>query len=346
MFTAALWSVIGAAVGLWLVGTVRRRHPVAGAAWALTRLPGFKDDDTASRIRRGLPIHAYVGPNGAGKSLLAAADTLATLRGVLWACDNPDHFHTQAGRTSGVRTVLSTMRFTLPDGTDHPLWEPLDDYAKIIRAEHCDLILDEVGGAVGSSTGADDLPMAVKASLQELRRRDVFCRWTAPSWARASKVLRETSQAVTLVLGYAATAHRDGITFDGPHDYFRLSDDGRTVVTETCAEDGPHVHSSGRQWGARRLMYARTFDANVFDEWTTARRKRAKPLVRHLFWRPGSAAESAYDTHAYVEKLGQVTDTGVCMDCGGHRRRPACTCESPTVRRRRLAPVTEDASAS
>jgi len=298
-------------------------------------VPGFSNLARATARRRGYAIHAYVGANGHGKSLLCAADTIPTLRGIPWACDNPDHFHTAQGVTSGLRTVLSTMRFTSASGADHPLWRPLDDFAKIIRAEHCDLILDEVGGAAASTSGADDLPAPVKASLQELRRRDVMCRWTAPSWARASKPLREVSQAVTLVIGFAPVASVGDVPFEGPHDTERLSADGERVVLDRCDVARPHTHPAGRLWPARRLMYARTFDANVFDEWTVAKRQSHRPEVRHLFWRPGSEAERSYATNAYVEKLGQVTDAGTCLDCNGHRTRKRCECESPTIRRRR-----------
>jgi hypothetical protein len=89
-------------------------------------------------------------------------------------------------------------------------------------------------------------------------------------------------------------------------------------------------------------MLARTYAANVFDEWTTAKRQRMRPMVRKVFWRPGSLAERVYDTFAYVEKLGQVTDTGVCLDCGGYRARRKCTCESPSSRRRRVQAVQVD----
>lgn len=299
-----------------------------------TRLPGQATTAQAVARRRAYAIHAYVGPNGAGKSLMAAMDTLPTLAGELWACDNPDHRHTQAGITSGTRKVLSTMRFTTPSGLDHPLWVPLTDFSQIINCEHVDLVLDEVGGAVASSS-SDDLPLGVKAALQELRRREVVCRWTAPSWARASKVLRECSQAVTLCLGFAKVAHTDGVRFDGEHHYEELAADGLALEDAVCAIDGPHEHAAGRAWAARRLMYARTFDAAIFEEWTVGKRERQKPEVRHLFWRPGSDAERAYDTHAYVEKLQQVTQSGVCDHCGGTRRRPTCTCDSPTSRRGR-----------
>jgi len=239
-----------------------------------------------------------------------------------------------------MRRVVSTMPFVSPSGAPHPLYVPLVDYSQIIFAEHCDLILDEVGGAVASSS-SDDLPIGVKASLQELRRREVVCRWTAPSWARASKVLRETSQGVTMTLGFAPVAHKDGVTFDGPHELEKLSVDAESLEYDYCDIEGDHSHDSGRLWGARRLMYARTFDANVFDEWTTAKREKIRPIVRQLFWRPGSAAEKVYDTFGFVEKLNQVTDSGRCDHCNGMRTRKKCTCESPAAIRgaRRLAMV-------
>jgi len=291
----------------------------------INRGPLLTPEAVAVKRRRSMPIHGYVGANGAGKSLLAALDTLPTLRGVSWSCDNPDHLHTLEGKTHGTRRVLSTMPFITPSGAPHPLYIPLTDYSQIIFAEHVDLILDEVGGAVASTTGAD-IPMGVKAALQELRRREVIARWTAPSWGRASKVLREVSQGVTLTQGFLPVPHKDGVEFDGPHETETISVDGETLVYDTCAIEGEHSHPSGRLWGARRMMFARTFDATIFEEWTTEKRKKIKPEVRSLFWRPGSAVERSYDTHAYVEKLGQVTDSGIHDVCGGFVSRKKCTC--------------------
>lgn len=295
-------------------------------------IPGLTPAAAASKKRRGLPIHGIVGANGSGKSLIAAEDTRATLRGISWACDNPDHLHTAEGITSGTRRVLSTMPFITPSGAPHPLYDPLIDFSQIIAAEHCDLILDEVGGAVASST-SDDLPNGVKAKLQELRRSEVVCRWTAPSWSRASKVLRETSQGVTLVQGFMPVAHNDAVEFDGAHDIQKMAVDGETLQYLNCEIPGVHGHDAGRLWGARRLMLARTFDANTFDEWTTAKREKVRPLVRSVFWRPGSAAEAAYDTFGYVEKLNQITDGGRCDHCMGRKTPKKCECDAPTVLR-------------
>lgn len=314
---------------------------------AFNRLPLLSTVPVAAKKRRGLAIHGYVGANGSGKSLLVAQDTLRTLQGISWACDNADHLHTAQGITSGTRRVLSTMPFITPSGKPHPLYEALTDYSQLLMAEHCDLILDEVGGAVASST-SDDLPNGVKAKLQELRRSEVVCRWTAPSWSRASKVLRETSQGVTLVQGFMPVAHNDVVTFDGEHDIERMAVDGETLEYLTCQIPGEHSHESGRMWGARRLMLSRTFDANTFDEWTTAKREKVKPLVRSLFWRPGSAAEAAYDTFAYVEKLNQITDGGRCDHCMGRKTPKKCDCDAPAVlrgsRRRSAAAAAEVAA--
>lgn len=312
----------------------------------MNRGPLLMPNDKFVKRGRSLPIHGFVGPNGAGKSLLMAQQTLPTLKGISWSCDNPDHLHTIEGKTHGTRRVLSTMAFITPSGAPHPLYVPLTDYSQIISAEHVDLILDEVGGAVASTTGAD-IPMGVKASLQELRRREVVCRWTAPSWGRASKVLREVSQGVTLTMGFLPVPHTDGVPFEGPHETEAMSVDGETLEYSRCEIAGPHDHPSGRLWGARRLMFARTFDATVFEEWTTEKRQKIKPEARTLFWRPGSEAERAYDTHAHVEKLGQVTDSGTCDQCSGHRMRKKCTCESPAVLRgaaRRAAVVADDST--
>jgi hypothetical protein len=163
-------------------------------------LPGFRTEADAVQKRRGFAIAAYIGSNGSGKSATLCLDTIPTLRGIMWSCENPDHYHASKGIYSGVRRVLSTMRFTTPDGEAHPLYIPLTDYSQLTNFEHGDLILDEVGGAVASSTG-DDIPMSVKAVLQEMRRKEVNIRWSAPSWARASKVLRECSLGVTVSKG-------------------------------------------------------------------------------------------------------------------------------------------------
>lgn len=329
-------------------------RPVAGVVASVGWLPLFARADRARSVRRGRHPHAYIGPNGGGKSLACAYDVLPTLAGVPWYCDKPDHYHTSEGVTSGWRRVLSTMRFTTGAGVDHPLWTPLDDWAALVRAEHVDLVLDEVAG-VASSRSSHALPPAVETKVQELRRADVALRTTAPSWKRADTVLREISQGVTLCQGYAPLRRDDSVRFLGPHLLVPMPADDESAVSLAadylaaglnvwCPIDGPHSHDVHRQWAERRLFLWRTYDATVFDEWTLEKRRRLRPLVRQLFWRPGSDAERAYDTLAYVEKLAQVTEAGTCIDCGGRRKTRYCECEQPSVRRRRALALAAKAS--
>lgn len=288
-------------------------------------MPGFRPEAEAVAKRRGFAIHAYIGSNGSGKSATCALDTIPTLRGIMWSCENPDHYHSSQGIYSGVRRVLSTMRFTTPDGEAHPLYVPLTDYSQLTTFEHGDLILDEVGGAVASSTG-DDIPMSVKAVLQEMRRKEVNIRWTAPSWARASKVLRECSLGVTVSKGKFAVRDSDEIEFFGWHDTESIDPVSFELVKGVCNTDGLHTHPAGRTWGSRRMFSSATFDASEFDEWTAAKREKLKPVVRQMIWRPGHELETAYDTHAHVQKLGQVTDSGRCDKCMGYKPRRKCEC--------------------
>lgn len=252
----------------------------------------------ARKLRRGYPIHAYVGPNGSGKSACAVWDTLPTL---------------DAGRP-----VLSTVRLldwrnprpcddetcTSPDhethAAAHRLWIPLTDWPQLLEAEHCDVIMDEVTG-VASSRETSGMPAAVANLLVQLRRRDVVLRWTAPSWLRADKIIRETSQAVTYCEGY-----------------LRVSDEG-----------------SDRMWRRRRLFRWRTYDASEFEEFSAGQRERVQPWARQWFWGPGSEAFQAYDTLDAVLSIGHVLDTGRCAHCGGRRSAPPCSCDDYAPRRRR-----------
>lgn len=292
---------------------------------AINWMPGFADEKSAVRRRRGFAIAAYIGANGSGKSATLCLDTMPTLRGIMWACENPDHYHSSLGIYSGVRRVLSTMRFTTPDGEPHPLYVPLTDYAQLPTFEHGDLILDEVGGAVASSTG-DDIPMSVKAVLQEMRRKEVNIRWSAPSWARASKVLRECSLGVTVSKGKFAVRDSDEVEFNGWHDIESINPVTFALETSICNSDGLHTHPAGRTWGSRRMFSTATYDASEFDEWSAAKREKLKPVVRQIIWRPGHDLERAYDTHAHVNKLGQVTDSGRCDACMGYKPRRKCEC--------------------
>ena len=140
------------------------------------------------------------------------------------------------------------------------------------------------------------MPVQVANYLVQLRRRDVMMRWTTPNWARADKIIREVTQAVTFCVGY--------------------------VPRERQTADGT------RLWRDRSLFVWRTYDAFAFDDFTEGKRQglRARPI--DLFWRPGSMAERAYDTLDGVIALGWANEAGLCMTCGGKRSHPRCGCDT------------------
>jgi hypothetical protein len=84
--------------------------------------------------------------------------------------------------------------------------------------------------------------------------------------------------------------------------------------------------TADRLWRPRRLFYWRTYDAAAFDEWSTYRKTQCRPVARSLRWRPAMVAQDAYDTLDQVLSLGVVNDAGMCLECGGQRRRLQCKC--------------------
>lgn len=195
----------------------------------------------------------------------------------------------------------------------HPLYVPFTDYRQLLAWTGGDVLMDEVVG-VASSRESGSMPVQVANYLCQLRRRDVLLRWTAPNWARADKIIREVSQAVTDCRGYAPKTRRDG---------------------------------GERLWRDRRLFVWRTYDAFAFDEFSSHKKETIRPRQWQVFRRPGSLAERAYDTLDQVAALGAANDAGLCIVCGGRRRAPTCSCtrepETFTVRRPRRVLAVDDA---
>ncbi|MCD7101736.1 hypothetical protein [Pseudoclavibacter sp. 13-3] len=191
------------------------------------------------------------------------------------------------------RRVLSTVRLLDDQGNDHPSYERFEDWPQLLQAEHCDVLMDEVTG-IASSREASALPTEVANFLVQLRRRDVQLRWTAPNWARADKIIREVTQAVTDCRGL-----------------FGVRQTGGNVGL----------------WSQKRLFWFRTYDAAQFEEFTLSSRQSVKPLQHELFWGPGSPAFAAYDTMDAVSIVGQQVTKGICLECGGVRRPKVCKCE-------------------
>jgi len=293
--------------------------------------PLGKNRDSGISIRRGFYLRAYVGPNGGGKSLAAVTDLAPSLAGMPWECANLSHRHMAplaqhlAGcvtcdqprgfdaseivvfcevaretvlplcRFSGFREVWSTTRLFDPvTGAVNPHYRELGDYRDIVGLEHADLLLDEVTG-VASSRQSSDMPPQVANFLVQCRRRDVTVSWTAPSWARADRIIRECTQSVTFCLGYMPDRKSDGL------------------------------------WRPRRLFLWRTYNAMVFDEWTSHKRETLRAEVRQWYWRPAHLDQYAYETLGQVTTLGWPSEAGMCLGCGGKRAHARCTCEREPV---------------
>ena len=260
-------------------------------------------------VRRSNAITAYVGPNGGGKSLALVLDTLPTMRGIRWECDNPSHVHTQRGQTEGWRGILSTVALLeLRDRVDeelatfsrwerprHPRYEAFRDFGQLLEAEHCDILMDEVVG-IASSRESARMDPRIQNILVQLRRRDCVLRWTAPNWARADKILREVTQAVVECRGYFA---------------------GSPLVSSSDS-------SGAALWAPKRVFKFSTFDAIDFEEWTAGKRDQTDPLNSHWFKGPGSDAFRAYDTLDAVSMVEQLSPDNICLHCGKRQREEYC----------------------
>lgn len=261
-----------------LIGWLKKHHSLAFG------------NKTATPERRQVPIMAYVGFNGSGKTQAMFLDTLDTLAGIEWDCDQQDHEHTKAGITHGVRHVLSTAAIYDSNGELHPLYIPFDSWDRLTGFAHGDLLMDEMT-SVAHSRHSSSLPPQIETLLNQFRKLDITVRWTAPDWARADKLVRETTQAVTLCQGSMA------------------------------------VKQGTDLWRSNRRFRHLTFDAREFDEFTAAKREKVAPMVKEWFWAEGHRVRETYDTKQSVLMLGVTSDAGICVRCAGTRRRPECSCD-------------------
>lgn len=242
----------------------------------------YKYRDAGADSRRRFPIHAYIGANGSGKSLAMVHDTLHSLH---------------AGRR-----VLSTVAILDPaTGEPHPLFERLTSWTQLLEAKHCDVLFDEVLG-IASSRSSAGMPVQVTALLNQLRRRDVVLRWTAPAWSRADIVIRECTQAVTVCRGWKFFARQPP----------RIPGEPRV-----------------RAWLPNRLFRWSSYSAIDFATWSDAKESKLETISSNWFWGPTSEAFRSYNTLDAVERVGEVLDSGRCAHCGGTRAAPKCSCERP-----------------
>lgn len=249
----------------------------------------FAVSDARNRVARSsrlsYPIRAYVGPNGGGKTACMVYDALPAL-------------------LSG-RRVLSTVRMMDPrTGKTPPNFVLFEDWDQLLEAKHTTVLMDEMVG-IANSRSASSLDVRAQNKLMQLRRADVDLSWTAPNWARADKIVREVTQAVTECRGSFPVkpprAHRN-------------------------APPVPDAAEVRRLWRPKQLFRWRTYDTVEFEEWTAGKRDKVGTVNggSSWFYGPGSPVFDAYDTLDAVSIVAGMTPEGTCDICAGTVRRHSC----------------------
>jgi hypothetical protein len=241
-------------------------------------------------------IRAYVGPNGGGKTL-AMIESQAVRS---W----------ERGRPVVANLQLYPERL----GFSADLFEPLITWRQIPDLAGCTLLLDEISSVLPSRQAMSVPPQLVRI-LNQLRKGDVDLGWTAPNWARCDVLLREVTQAVTVCRS----------SFP---DRWQREQEQRMFPRARRNETGGRLaYEAG--WLPNRLFTFTTYDALEFDEFTYAAVKDVKPRAVQRYWRSRHLAHTAYGTLDAVGLLDHLDDVGVCVICGGQRKRPQCKCTIP-----------------
>lgn len=247
------------------------------------------------------PITAFVGPNGSGK-------TLAMVEyGVL-------------PRLSRRRIILGNITiFASPDDAHlpaeerrtHPQWRPLKSWRQIDGTmTGVVLLLDEIS-SMFDSRESGKMPTQITTRLQQLRKKDNCIFWTAPDWDRCDKVLRHVTNNVVLCSGLLP----------------------KKVMQEWQDPDDPTapVEREAAEWGSARIMRYKRYNRASFDEFRVAdansdKKGSLRSIDRSWYRRERHQAQHMYDTYEQVDLLDHLDQYGTCIDCGGSRRRPACSC--------------------
>lgn len=269
----------------------------------------------ARAARLSFPIRAYVGPNGGGKTACMVFDALPAL-------------------LSG-RRILSTVRLIDPrTGRTPSNFVLFEDWDQLLEAKHTTVLMDEMVG-IANSRSASSLDVRAQNKLMQLRRADVDLAWTAPNWARADKIVREVTQAVTECRGS-----------------FPARVVGNAARAQPPAEGEPTNAEPAERvlWRPKRLFAWKTFDTIEFEEWTAGKREKAAPIAKNYYYGPGSPVFDAYDTLDAVSIVAGMTPEGTCDICNGSVRRHVCkghtSTEQETARFERRASLSLDLAAS
>jgi len=267
-----------------------------GAGWSFVRSKRMKGERRIPLFSRGslrslasVPICGFVGWNGSGKSLAAVAAAMVHLergRPVLSTCRLNDWTNP---RPCDDVECQSTVHGEEGHMAAHPLWVPFTDLRQLFDFEDGHILMDEVTG-VADAREHQGMPVQVANYLPQLRRRNVTLHWTTIGWSFADVRIRRVTLAVCHSAAFFGLPQKDSL------------------------------------WMANRGFLWRVYSGEDFDALESHKSEGMRVLSRHVFWRPGSVVQTAYDTNEPVLALGAVTDSGMCLVCGGRRSPSKCQC--------------------
>lgn len=252
------------------------------------------------------PIQAFVGPNGGGKTYGAVHKAVLPS----WAKGRPCYsnlrlYPERAGYHKDLYVPLTS-------------WRQLANLKPIRKGGTGGVVLLDEISSVLPSRQAQTVPPDLLRRVNQLRKVDVVLVWTAPAWARCDLALREVTRSVTVCKGRLPDAYR---RIPGTANWLTPSGD-------VLVEDGHKVRDS-TGWGANRWFVWTTYDAESYEgEFTEGAAAKAKPKGIQHHWRPFHDTGELYGTLDEVGLLDHLDDVGVCVQCGGHRRRKSCSCET------------------
>lgn len=262
---------------------------------------------SASALRRRHAIISYVGRNGSGKTLSMILDTLPDLAAGKKVLSTVPLFAPEPAETEAeadeVWAELGLDARSRGQETllPHPLWEPLQEWRQFMDFTDGVVLLDEITG-VADARDTQGLPVQVRNKLQQLRKADIIVRWTTPNYTNADKRLRDVTQGVVYCKGFFSK------------------------------------WEAGDAWGRKRLIFAKLYKADEFDDFEQARLRsieNRRPKVygrelRRVVGRHMKKATGVYSSFAPALSLGFASEAGMCMACGGRRSLPRCSCPKDT----------------
>lgn len=169
----------------------------------------------------------------------------------------------------------------------------LEDLHQLLVPERGTLVLLDEIATVFPSRSWSSMPNQIHAALQQLRKRGLDLIWTAPSWNRADVTLREITMEVTQC---------------------------KAVLRKKTLPWAPARFVLGTTWDDPSQYVAGSEKSGLLTKGSVFRRVR------------GTTAHRIYDTTEPVSSLLVHTlGEGVCLECGGGRKRPPCKCPPPGV---------------